>query len=287
MECWGASGGGSRSDGTATNMQGYGGYTVGTLALTAIRVFYVYVGGKGADCPYNSSTKRTTGNAAGGWNGGGDGAYDQSDDDGDGGGGGATDIRLSTNNTTATTWNDFSSLKSRIMVAGGGGGSTFYMSPSNITKGGCGGNQTGGYGTINSSNYPKTSPGTQISGYAFGAGQSGKHVKSNWEMAGCGGGYYGGTTDVANEGSYNYVAGPGGSSYISGYSGCNAIKEEATTGGEENHTGSPNHYSGYIFTAANMINGSTSGMPKPTAATGTMTGNNDNGYARITCKPYE
>jgi hypothetical protein len=69
------------------------------------------------------------------------------------------------------------------------------------------------------------------------------------------------------------MGGGGGSSYISGYAGCNAVNSAGV------HTGQPNHYSGYIFTDSQMISG-TSQMPSPNG--GTQTGNYANGFAKIT-----
>ena len=284
MECWGARGGKDISQKKLnTAAYGKGGYVRGTLSLTTQRDFYVYVGGVGGDSQLSGS--RTVAGGAGGWNGGGAGSYDQSDDDGDGGGGGATDIRLTANSNCL----NLESLKSRIMVAGGGGGSggTNW----NGSTAGCGGNTTGGYATYTSSKTQVSySPGTQTGGYKFGEGMTHTRTYSNIESGGGGGGYYGGRT---NEGSTNEDwAGCGGSSFISGYSGCNAIKESCTvnTGGSTNHTGSPNHYSGLTFTNGTMISGATSSMPnpnQPTLTTSTTTGNDNSGFARITILPYD
>ena len=281
FECWGASGGKDISQkklGTAP--YGNGGYTRGNLSLTTLRNFYVFVGGIGGDGVLSGS--RTTAGGTGGWNGGGAGSYDASDDDADGGGGGATDIRI-----TYGAWNDLTSLKSRIMVAGGGGGSggTNWQG----STAGCGGNTTGGYATYGSGKTQVSySPGTQTNGYRFGEGQTHTRSYSNIESGGGGGGYYGGCVNTGS--SSKDWGGCGGSSFISGYSGCNAIKESCTvnTGGESNHTGSPNHYSGFIFTESTMISGATSGMPNPnetSLTTNTITGNSGNGYCRITYIP--
>ena len=286
MECWGAGGGKGLVDGVSfTNGPGKGGYTYGEISLSASINLYVYVGGKGGDMLYNSSTKKTYQDAPGGWNGGGLGAYDRSDDDGDGGGGGATDIRLSTNDASASTWNDFTSLKSRIMVAGGGGGGGYR-----VQHGGCGGNTTGGSAWYQESGQSKVTvttinPGSQTSGYKFGQGQDGRNnpsVKNN-TSAGGGGGYYGGQAHQNSPGlsSNSGYPAPGGSSYISGYTGCNAIKQDASSdgGGDSYHTGSPDHYSGKVFSNGNMIDGDNS-MPKYSGS-GNMTGNSSDGYARI------
>ena len=136
----------------------------------------------------------------------------------------------------------------------------------------------------------KSTPGSQISGYKFGQGQDGTY-SGGITSAGGGGGYYGATANQSPEWLLGNAStgGAGGSSYISGYTGCNAIREDAEndSGGDQNHRGTPNHFSGRIFENGSMINGDTSGMPNPNSASGTMTGNNDNGYARITCKPYD
>ena len=81
----------------------------------------------------------------------------------------------------------------------------------------------------------------------------------------------------------------GGSSFTSGHDGCDAITEDST---ETNiiHTGSPNHYSNYIFTETVMIDGmgyewtnvKGAKINMPTFdGTSTMVGNNTNGYALI------
>ena len=73
-------------------------------------------------------------------------------------------------------------------------------------------------------------------------------------------------------------SGAGGSSFISGYTGCNAIEETSTL---ENivHTDNSMHYSGLSFVDSQMINGNTS-MPSQDGTT-TMTGNSGDGYAKI------
>lgn len=84
-------------------------------------------------------------------------------------------------------------------------------------------------------------------------------------------------------------AGGGGSSFISGHDGCNAIKEEST---QTNiiHTGNSIHYSGLYFHNTSIIDGAgynwtTSkqqyvGMPNYNG--GITAGNIGNGHARIT-----
>ena len=296
MECWGASGGRSILDGTYYDTGGRGGYTYGEIVIES-KNWYIFVGGQGQDSQYNASTKKATADSKGGWNGGGLGAYDRSDDDGSSAGGGATDIRTGISSGQAVgTWKDLYSLKSRIMVAGGGGGGAC-----SLHHGGCGGNASGagrgwwmqdGVKTYNNST--GHTPGSQTGGYRFGYGQDGSNGtgsttadNSNITNAGGGGGYYGG----ANSSPYRIYtnpgqSSPGGSSFISGRSSCNAIRENCSvwTGGASNHTGSPDHFSGNVFTNDNMINGENT-MPAPYG--GTETGHYGNGYVRITFVPIE
>ena len=72
--------------------------------------------------------------------------------------------------------------------------------------------------------------------------------------------------------------GGGGSSFISGHEGCDAITETSTADAIT-HTGEPNHYSGKVFTNTQMIAGNAT-QTKPGG--GTETGHSGNGYARIT-----
>jgi hypothetical protein len=245
IQCWG---GGSTCGGA---------YTSGYLYVTKGTILYVYVGSGGISSK-SSLSYSTVFNGGGGYASGWPDYFNYT-------GAGATDIRL-----VNGSWNDFSSLKSRIMVAAGGGGN---IPP--YTKPGYGGALTspaadGAYPeSTYGVDYGEVSGVTQTSGYSFGIGQTGSSVAQH-SRAGGGGGYYGG---------YAYhCAASGGSSFISGYPGCNAISESSTSTNII-HTGSPNHYSGYIFTNMQMIAGDSS-MPAPSG--GTETGHTGNGYARIT-----
>lgn len=114
---------------------------------------------------------------------------------------------------------------------------------------------------------------TQTSGYKFGYGQDGVYTTSNVAVPGAGGGYYGGRTL-----STRYGGATGGSSFISGYTGCNAISVDSI---ETNiiSTGQANHYSGKIFKDSKMLSGK---QVMPTQdGTSTMTGNAGNGYIKI------
>ncbi|WP_024990718.1 glycine rich domain-containing protein [Segatella albensis] len=247
IECWGASGG----------VNGNGAYTIGYIDISKNFILYVYVGERGmsSQSDYNKPQSGT-------FNGGG-GFTVPNPDKYNGTGGGATDIRLQNGN-----WDNFNSLKSRIMVAAGAG-SCIAGNPSSYG------------GALSTPNYTNTHThpdyntnaaqgATQTSGYKFGIGQDGGR-------AGAGGGYYGGYATVRDESNVIGIRGTGGSSFISGYPGCNAISESST---EDNiiHTGQPNHYSGYVFSNSVMIAGNAS-MPKPKG--GTEQGHSGDGYAII------
>jgi hypothetical protein len=255
IECWGASSGRNVKD-NSDHVINFGAYTKGYLDILANFALYIYVGQEGVrfqsdfDSPQNGT-----------FNGGGGFLYPNSDGN-NSTGGGATDIRLQDGD-----WNNFNSLKSRIMVAAGAGASIINLTTS------YGGALSSLSGTTNqfADGYHTTiaQGASQTSGYKFGIGQDGGR-------AGAGGGYYGGCAH-GNEGGLNGLRGSGGSSFISGYTGCDAISESST----ENyiiHTGQPNHYSGYVFTNSVMIAGDAS-MPKPKG--GTETGHSGDGYAII------
>ena len=191
------------------------------------------------------------------------------------------------------------------MVAGGGGGANHRSEGYGDGNGGAAGGLTGYPGdSINHTNtygYAMSAGGTQTSGgestWVAGTtiintsdahGLFGKTPVGNtdaaWIQSGAGNGYYSG-------GAGNHCGGAGGSSFISGYSGSNAISSSSTSSNIV-HTGSPNHYSGKIFTSGVMIDGKgcnwSSGsasncganqiQPNGSYATGHM----GNGYARIT-----
>ena len=273
IEAWGASGGDVTIN-DVTYQGGLGGYTSGTINLEKNQKLYIYVGGSPS-------------NYEGGYNGG---AKGGSETDGKyTGGGGATDIRIVDGN-----WNDFNSLKSRIMVAAGGGGTGKYLDSPLI--GGASGGLIGYSGNIISGD-------NHIHEVATGGSQTSYGVGSNFlcnskfgyavdacDSYGTGGGsgYYGGGSGISTPD--NVSSGAGGSSFISGHNGCDAIKEEST---ENNiiHTGESIHYSGLYFTNTVMIDGNGYNwttekgnflkMPSHVDNT-TMTGNHGNGFAKIT-----
>jgi len=271
MQCWGAQGGSKYASG------GKGAYTSGNLRLSKGIQLYIYVGPttSGVSPVFNCGSPANIGSAA---------VYVSP-------GGGATDIRLQNGD-----WNDFNSLKSRIIVAASGGGGTVYSSSPQIDGGYAGGLQAGpvkyvyylgdscpvfdsknGVTVQTSTNGPIKDLAEE--GYSTG---NGKLVNSSFSSfgnynasVGCGSGFYGGIWYGSGDTVYN---GMGGSSFISGYAGCNAIKESSTTDNIV-HSGSPNHYSGYIFINSVMIAGNTS-MPSPNS--GMEIGHTGNGYCLIT-----
>ena len=275
MECWGASGG----EGNST--YGKGSYVSGTISNMKDIDFYVYVGQQGV----------TTDNS-GAWNGGGmKGTETQ-----DGSGGGATDIRTkeglnSTQQSSWTfNWNNTYGLRGRIIIAAGAGGSDDGApSSNNCSGGGLNSNATLYGGTY--TNATQTAASTATLNGEFGAGNQ-SYTKA---CAGGGGGYWGGAGSD--------YGGTGGSSYISGHPGCIAIESATSTSaksGAANTVAKATHYSGFYFTNTKMIDGtghvwttdigSLEAMPNPTTVSSFYSsgvGNRGNGYARITCQPYD
>ena len=273
VELWGAQGGSNLHNGA---------YVSGEIELVSNNKIYVYVGGKGNS--YDTSIQ-------GGYNGGGNSTKTSTSSGHTGGG--ATDIRL-----VNGTWNNFDSLKSRIIVAAGGGGT-----------GGSGGGLQGYDGDLKTYQYYAYAGkgATQIAGGtaptkhscartngtagSFGQGGTGGASGSGTENgggSGGGSGYYGGSgaSGLCN-GSF---AGGGGSSFISGHTGCDAISESSTSSSIK-HTGQSVHYSGYQFKNTVMIDGegyswtdakgSQIGVILPDGTESTE-GNEGDGYARIT-----
>ena len=280
VECWGASGGSAAYDNYSAGFTtpvsgGAGGYCSGEINLKAIP-YYIYVGHAGSS--YHTETEFNGGGGAGSI-----GNYFCSS------GGGATDFRL----TYSSEWSNFESLKSRIMVAAGGGGAQHYLEG---IEGGYGGGLSGDSGHYTTADFFKSSDilptgGTQTAGGAGsktnesigisgGFGYGGAGLLSINHGGGGGGGYYGG--GGGNERSGLVFSGAGGSSFISGHSGCNAISQ-ASTSSKIVHTGQANHYSGYVFTNTVMKAGNET-MPSPSG--GRETGHSGNGYAIITQVSY-
>ena len=237
FECWGSRGGQSHD-----SIPGYGGYVSGQIKIRKDTRFFVYIGATGYFNAINSSYPPGVATS-----------------------GGATDVRIK----TSDNWWDISSLISRIMVAGGGGGSEWEQS-----RGGHGGGLHGGSSLSSTRNVSEElivcEGASQTSGSKcpiienhqpipgiFGRSIDPLMVTSIKDPGGMGGGgYYGGT-------SYPFAfAGSGGSSFISGHEGCNAVKYN-----DDNtimHTGQSIHYSGINFTKTVMIQGNNA-MPIPTS----------------------
>ena len=271
VELWGA-GGGSVEDGEG----GKGGFVQGEITFNENKNLYLYNGG-------------TTNDYSAGYNGGGGGGA--STDGEYTGGGGASDIRL-----LDGEWNNFDSLKSRIIIAAGGAGTGKYINRPIV--GGSGGGLIGYEGKIVSCNIDNIHAipegATQISGgiasYASISGGFGYAPTPVSYGTGGGAGYYGGGSGRSS--NCNVSSGSGGSSFISGHSGCNAI---GLTSNSDNivHTGQPNHYSGLTFINTVMIDGlgyqwydqkgTQTKMPKPTGGEYALgVGHSGNGYARVT-----
>ena len=262
IEAWGASGGYGLKNGVKANAPGKGAYTVGEIELNKGEQLYVFVGQKGIDATVNSGGAAT-------FNGGGAGGND-SDDDAGGSGGGATDIRLA-----SAKWNDTNGLRSRIMVAAGGNGSSYNF------VGLSGGTISGFSHSVTNGNNGK---GATQTGFLFGYSENETFCANPGEVGpngevlshgqpGGGGGYYGTYKGVCVNLSKYGDAGSA-SSFISGHTGCNAVKSDGTP------SGTTKHYSNKVFANTQMIAGNAS-MPNP-RGTGNITGNSGNGYARIT-----
>ena len=218
-----------------------GAYTSGILVVEKELSVFFYLGAQG----YSTSQFQIT-SIKPTYNGGGGGNLVASYT-----GNGATDVRLIGNEE----WSNFDSLKSRIMVAAGSGGADYgsggvggALIGGNGGKGSC--DETGycaypyfGYGANNTHGGNGTLNGT------FGyAGSSLIELNRN----GGGGGYYGGGSSI------DIGAGAGGgSSFISGYYGCDAIYENSTYGNVY-HTGQSIHYSKITFNNPIMQDGNKS-----------------------------
>ena len=173
------------------------------------------------------------------------------------------------------------------MVAASGGGSISYWLPQNGKPGGTL-NGFAGTTVTNGSRMDGEAAtfGTQTKGGLNGTGTNTRLTPNyigfgyipvpNVDMNGAGNGYYAG--GKGNLGYYTVGVGATGSCFISGYSGCDAIKESST----ENaivHTGQPIHYSGLVFTDTEMIDGQS---PMPSPKGGTETGHSGDGACIIT-----
>ena len=242
LQVWGAQGGNYNT----TYIGGKGGYSEGTLTLSASTKVYVYVGCQGST--YNSTTGGTS---AGGFNGGGSAvtvSYSGTTSYVTGGGG-ATDIRIGED-----------SLYARVIVAGGGSGS------SNNNSGYYGGGTSAGYGIAG---YGATTTSAGTNGL-FGTGASANPSSTNYKYAspGGGGGWYGGGSSGTNRSdSTNYRTYTGGGS---GYVYTSSTASNYPTGNKLN--------SSYYLTDATTYAGNSSFS---SITDGKETGHSGNGYAKI------
>lgn len=270
VELWGAQGGSNE-----LSSGGKGAYTEGIIYLSKNQNIYIYVGSEGKTIRESDVTA--------GYNGGGSGTFLSNLSSSEtlslygGGGGGATDIRL-----VDGDWNNASSLKSRIMVAAGGSGASNWSNPKDGSAGGAINGLDGKFYSSGTEEFTISKGATQNSG-GIGANNSvnggfgyGATPNSNFG-SGAGGGYYGGGSGSGTDASVG--TGSSGSSFISGYNGCDAIDENG------NHTGQATHYSKMIFENSNMISGDLS-MPTYDGEN-VMVGNSGDGHAKITYVGYD
>ena len=304
IELWGASVGDDE-----TIKASKGGYVSGEIILEKDEKLYLYVGGMG-EIKSNFTTM-------GGYNGGGSSSKSNNGKSGPTGGG-ATDVR-----GVDGSWDNDISLRRRLRVAGGGAPSSVISSShKNISFGNAGGliGENGNYGIYDGGTVDYLiyvgKGGTQVGGGIaptkgpvavtngtsglFGqGGTGGQNVNNTTGGGGAGGGsgYYGGSGGTG--GSSGSQPGGGGSSYISGHTGCVAITSEddetpksgCTTGTTNNSCSI--HYSGKVFTNTVMIDGagynwtntkgSLKSMPSPNGGYyENGLGHTGNGYAKIT-----
>lgn len=252
FEVWGAQGG-YRSSST---YGGKGGYSVGTIVLTADTVLYIYPGGAG-----NTVTTATSSIYPGGFNGGG---YRY----GYKGGGGGSDIRIGTD-----------SLYARVIVAGGGGsdgataktglyggGTSGGAASESYGSYGYGGTQTGHTTTVTMPSAQPTANSSSNYPGGFGFGGFGIYRSSGYGGAG-GGGWYGGCGSYPDSSGDDDRGGGGGSGYI------------YTRDTAANYPSGSLLNSAYYLTDAATYAGNTS-FTDPDGTT--VTGHTGDGYCRIT-----
>ena len=303
IELWGA----TREHVDNSNEKYYylGAYTSGDIELDKNEKLYIYIGEKSRKSEVNGTFNGGGSSSKGSY---GSTTYPEYYQNYPGAG--ATDVRV-----VSGAWNNFESLKSRIIVAAGSGGGM----PVGSSGGGLySKNSSFSPGSVSCPSYPSTKypvyGATQTKGgYArtgelsgsFGKGGNGEVTTLRYGSSGGGGGYYGGGGGYSkswNNDIYCSVSGStGGSSFISGHNGCDAISE-ASTSSSIIHTGKSIHYSGKTFTNTVMIDGygytwSTSATekvsyPNPlggffndisdTGSLKSLNGFSGNGYAKIT-----
>ena len=241
LEVWGAQGGtGKAGSLVAGDVGGKGGYSKGTLTLTAETTIYIVIGGRGTD-GYGSGNPINYG----GYNGGGTARGDCDSNGPAGSGGGATHIATDPGLLSALNGN-----RNAVLIVGGGGGGGGSCSGAGLGGYGGGGNSNGGNadnrngyaatgGTTNGtptggaggagskpfSNNPgwgdgantgvTTTYGTCIRGANgwFGRGGDGGGP-TNDSGAGGGGGWFGGGGGAGHSGGESWHSAGGGSGYV-------------------------------------------------------------------------
>jgi hypothetical protein len=296
LEAWGAAGGGPYN----STYSGYGGYVGGVIHLKETQTLYIYAGQR------NNARQGT-----GIFNGGGI----TTEDSNSGRGGGATDFRLVPGDDD-TEWNKPLSLNSRILVAGGGSGCGDTNSNSTGRQRGHAGGLNGWNSKEDPANGWYSRGGTQTAGGTFKSGTSGNSNNGQFGkggdafalhyLGGGGGGWYGGAgTGYAN------LTGSGGSSFISGKTGCVAIDPTDITNDPRTqdtgaNTTALNYHSSFgpsptwadgtevTFIHSSMIDGGgydwnagvqagiPDGMPNPFGGAPLPEGNTNAGRARVT-----
>ena len=268
---------------TSTDYYGRGGYACGNVSLTESQVLYIYTGGRGAGTNIiwvgstpsqassayfdNSQSDVRTGyespyheNYYIAYNGGGEGCQP---------GGGATHIAT----TSRGELMNYKNYKSEVLIVGGGGGGAEWGT------GGHGGGLTG----QDSGN---------VCTYSLNDLSSVTPAKGGTQSAGGTGGVYRQWVGQENEATYNSGAGDfgiGGSGYSSSNSGPGGGGGWYGGGGTvmgAGGAGGSSYYGGCLSDGGrNTIDGG-SIQPSPTS-TGTQSGNETDGYARITIMPYD
>ena len=260
MSLWGAQGGSAHKSDTAVLIEdsgGKGAFVSGKIRISHDTKFYFYVGGKGEDLLSIEANII----AKGGFNGGGHGGYDVGETGGESsaGGGGSSDVRFINEDS-------IEGYKSRIIVAGAGGGRLAYNDfhylrtddKNQVFNATCFAGDAGALIGFAEGNI--SIPGTQTTG-CFGKGENGVNIDhkstiNGGSIGGGGSGYYGGShIDVKTIGYLSSLesGGAGGSSFVSGCKGCNAVAR--TPINEVLHTNRSVHYSRYVFSEIKMNTG--------------------------------
>ena len=273
IECWGASGSHDK-----IKEGGNGAYVRGYIRFLRQTTVYLFAGESG----------QTYGDVT--YNGGGSGLFRETNSYWEqlkgiakcGSGGGASDVRL-----IDGEWNNTESLKSRIIVAAGGGGYVNYNNNEGDVEvtGSSGGALHAKQGSYSqcvtcsdeSAGYIRLAEGgsqTKGSSTVLTRGGLGYGGNSNDAIGGGGGGgYFGG--DAGYSAYHRYGSGAGGSSFISGHSGCYAFPEKSS---EETSSLTNIHYSGLYFTDTQMKSGDETFL-SPDGRN--ETGHTGNGYISI------